>query len=59
MVPVTRERATEVRAALLDRVAPLVDGLDVASAGELAKALAVKPAGVAPLMAAMAEGRSK
>ena len=30
--------------ALLDRVAPLVDGLDVASGGELDKALAVKPA---------------
>ncbi len=29
---------------LLARIAPLVDGLDVASAGELAKALAVKPA---------------
>jgi len=29
--------------ALLTRVAPLVDGLDVASAGELARALAVKP----------------
>ena len=29
--------------ALLARVAPLVDGLDVASAGELAHALAVKP----------------
>ncbi|MDR6786787.1 diaminopimelate decarboxylase [Sphingomonas sp. BE138] len=29
--------------ALLARVAPLVDGLDVASAGELARALAVKP----------------
>ncbi|MEH3123856.1 MAG: pyridoxal-dependent decarboxylase, exosortase A system-associated [Sphingomonas phyllosphaerae] len=28
---------------LLARVAPLVDGLDVASAGELARALAVKP----------------
>ncbi len=30
--------------ALLDAVAPLVDGLDVASAGELVRALAVKPA---------------
>ena len=30
--------------ALLTAIAPLVDGLDVASAGELAKALAVKPA---------------
>ncbi|NJR78358.1 pyridoxal-dependent decarboxylase, exosortase A system-associated [Sphingomonas corticis] len=30
---------------LLAAVAPLVDGLDVASAGELAKALAVKPGG--------------
>lgn len=30
--------------ALLDRVAPLVDGLDVASGGELERALAVKPA---------------
>ncbi|PZQ60092.1 MAG: pyridoxal-dependent decarboxylase, exosortase A system-associated [Sphingomonas taxi] len=30
--------------ALLERIAPLVDGLDVASAGELARALAVKPA---------------
>ncbi|MEG3166056.1 pyridoxal-dependent decarboxylase, exosortase A system-associated [Sphingomonas sp. PB2P19] len=30
---------------LLAALAPLVDGLDVASAGELAKALAVKPAG--------------
>lgn len=30
---------------LLAAIAPLVDGLDVASAGELAKALAVKPAG--------------
>ncbi|MEG8038385.1 pyridoxal-dependent decarboxylase, exosortase A system-associated [Sphingomonas sp. LR60] len=29
--------------ALLARVAPLVDGLDVASAGELSRALAVKP----------------
>lgn len=29
---------------LLEAIAPLVDGLDVASAGELAKALAVKPA---------------
>ena len=29
---------------LLARIAPLVDGLDVASAGELEKALAVKPA---------------
>ena len=31
-------------AALLERVAPMVDGLDVASGGELEKALAVKPA---------------
>lgn len=31
--------------ALLARIAPLVDGLDVASAGELARALAVKPGG--------------
>jgi diaminopimelate decarboxylase len=31
--------------ALLERVAPLVDGLDVASGGELEKALAVKSAG--------------
>jgi diaminopimelate decarboxylase len=31
--------------ALLQAVAPLVDGLDVASAGELDKALRVKPAG--------------
>lgn len=31
--------------ALLERIAPLVDGLDVASGGELEKALAVKPAG--------------
>lgn len=31
--------------ALLAAVAPLVDGLDIASAGELARALAVKPAG--------------
>ncbi|MDQ2892636.1 MAG: pyridoxal-dependent decarboxylase, exosortase A system-associated [Pseudomonadota bacterium] len=31
--------------ALIARIAPLVDGLDVASAGELAKALVVKPAG--------------
>jgi diaminopimelate decarboxylase len=30
---------------LIERVAPMVDGLDVASAGELAKALAVKAAG--------------
>lgn len=30
---------------LIERVAPMVDGLDVASAGELAKALAVKTAG--------------
>lgn len=30
--------------ALLERIAPLVDGLDVASGGELEKALAVKPA---------------
>ena len=30
--------------ALLERVAPMVDGLDVASGGELEKALAVKPA---------------
>lgn len=30
--------------ALIERIAPMVDGLDVASAGELAKALAVKPA---------------
>ena len=30
--------------ALLERIAPLVDGLDVASAGELARALLVKPA---------------
>ncbi|WP_341209036.1 pyridoxal-dependent decarboxylase, exosortase A system-associated [uncultured Sphingomonas sp.] len=30
--------------ALLARIAPLVDGLDVASAGELTRALAVKPA---------------
>ena len=30
--------------ALLDAVAPLVDGLDVASAGELGRALVVKPA---------------
>ncbi|MCP3734458.1 pyridoxal-dependent decarboxylase, exosortase A system-associated [Sphingomonas sp. RP10(2022)] len=30
---------------LLERIAPLVDGLDVASGGELEKALAVKPAG--------------
>ena len=29
--------------ALLERIAPLVDGLDVASGGELARALAVKP----------------
>jgi diaminopimelate decarboxylase len=31
--------------ALLERVAPLVEGVDVASGGELEKALAVKPAG--------------
>jgi len=31
--------------ALLSAIAPLVDGLDVASAGEMARALAVKPAG--------------
>ena len=32
-------------APLLEAIGPLVDGLDVASAGELAQALAVKPAG--------------